>query len=149
MRNRIDGISYVVQGSQVTTNAVEVRNEYAWNGYFDGNDASNGSSVHDGMAVLRIGCKSWMNMGPQWADVNTSTFAWMVGCDAGQSAAFDEDTQSTGFSTTGGGTLYLYDCTSRVNLHDLHIGTGSTAYRDQCEFAVITNSGTSSTYTQT
>lgn len=149
MRNRNDGFSYVLNGSTGTTNAVEVRNEYAWNGYFDGNDAANGSSVHDGMAILRIGCKAWMNMGPQWADVNASTFSWNVGCDAGQSAAFDEDTQACGFQVLGGATMYLYDCTSRVNLYDVVVGTGSSLYQDQCEFAVVSNSGTSSTYTQT
>jgi len=56
--------------------------KYKITGGNSGTGSNNGSTAHDGMNMLRIGCKYWDNEGPTVADVN-DCYTISIGCEVG------------------------------------------------------------------
>lgn len=71
--NVTDGFAYTT-----TSRALEVGCTARKNGY-DGGDINNGSTMHSGGSVVRIGGTYTGNEGPNVADVNDS-YSWNLGC---------------------------------------------------------------------
>lgn len=108
--NDYDGFNHHVGASNgVQPNVVEIECYAFGNGNAtDTNYNDNGFTVHESCTALRVGCRAEYNVGPQFADID-STKVLNLGCIAGQSLAA-EGAQRSGFQALHTSTMYLDGC---------------------------------------
>jgi hypothetical protein len=107
-----DGFNY--NGTSV---GFEVNCVGVYNGFNGINKACNGSTSHDSVRVVRLGCNYQYSRGKAIQDVNNS-FTYNVNCTAGNSVLLPNDLDAPAFasnSITGDSSytnMYLINCTS-------------------------------------
>lgn len=85
--NMRDGYNYHKSTNNVICKAVEIGCMGYSNGINDGNGNNNGSTIHDGCMIVRIGGRYWHNDGPNVADVNTGSVSFNIACKCSFSVA--------------------------------------------------------------
>jgi len=112
-RNFRDGVSYHASNGFIPK-AFEIDIVSRDNGYSE-TDIDNGSTMHDGGSIIRVGGHYFGNRGPNIADVNAS-YTWNVGGMAYGSLA-SSSLQGCDFQTDGKAWLYLFEsCDSPYGL---------------------------------
>ena len=136
-----DGFNYhsaLSQGRNTNVRAVEVNCLSYCNGVYPAGGAelstasNNGSTAHEGMAVLRVGCKYWNNMGSPVADIN-DCFSISLGCEVysiadgatGEKYAFWVDNRNVSEPVNN---KYIIDCLGTGANLDAGITATSTTY---------------------
>lgn len=131
-----DGFNYhsaLNQGRNTNVRAVEVNCLSYSNGVYPSGGAAlstasnNASTAHEGMAMLRVGCKYWNNMGSPVADIN-DCFSISLGCEVysiadgatGEKYAFWVDNREV---ATPVNNKYIIDCLGT----GANLNTGITA----------------------
>lgn len=145
--NEQDGFHHTNSGSR-GTKAIEINCTYNGNGTTAISDTSNGSTIHDYCAVVRIGCHAERNVGSNYADTGTPatpatmSYSWMVGCSSGSTSTHSLTLYMTGFHLLNQNTMFLYECDSAACLQDLNVSAGCVCYTDSCHFGTTNNAGT-------
>jgi len=105
-----DGFNYHAANG-VLCQAVEIACIGRHNGT-DASDINNGSTTHDGNALVRVGGQYYGNNGPNLADVDSGTTSWNVGCGAWGSTAGTGAVQNGNYHSqcTGAGAMWLDSC---------------------------------------
>lgn len=127
--NYLDGFNYHVD--VVACDTVEVGCQGYDNGY---NPAApginNGSTTHDGNAILRVNGTYHDNEGPNVVDVG-SPVSWNLGCRSYASRATTADEQVSNFYVSGG-SMWLDHCDSEASTYDFVTTSGGTIYTREC-----------------
>jgi hypothetical protein len=93
-------------------------------------DSDNGSTVHDGISIIRVNGIYGNNKGPNIQDIGTGTLSWNVGCTCYGSNAVNPDRQIN--FMVGDGTdsakMWLDGCISYESTVDIKCATGSEMY---------------------
>lgn len=92
----------------------------------NGADQNNGSTMHDGGQIIRIGGEYHSNSGPNVIDVNEGTVSVNVGVHAHNSRATKNTVSNTSFKNgnLGKSKMYLFNCVS--NGSDYSVVTATT-----------------------
>ena len=127
VHSKKDGFNYHLYNN-VTPKAIEVNCK----GRFNGNDtdaANQGSTMHDGGVIVRVGCIYTNNHGSNIADeadAGMNTQAWMIGCVSIESVA-RYASQNMGFYSYTNCSLWLDTCVAIKNTYciggggDIHV----------------------------
>lgn len=109
-------------------------------GYGNGyeGDTDNGSTMHDGGAVIRVNGNYYGNKGPNVADVHNTTASWNIGCHAWKSESSAQDSQNSDFVASDNAVnMWLDSCSGYGSTHSLLAnGTGTVRVRN-CAFPTI------------
>src|SRR5574338_560424 len=124
-----DGFNYHLDGA-VPCDSVEVDCEGYDNGYDSANlGINNGSTTHDGNAILRVNGSYHDNEGPNVADVN-SALSWNLGCTAYASRTAQGGAQPTNYYADA--TMWLDHCDSAASTYDYAQVTSGVIYTRDC-----------------
>jgi len=107
-QNFHDGFNYHIGANSVPCQSLEINNTGRDNG-FAGDNINNGSTTHDGNAIVRVGGQYYRNNGPNVVDVGTSTVSWSVGVGAWGSTAV-ASIQNANFQSQATGGMWLDSC---------------------------------------
>lgn len=116
-----DGFNYHSSGSY-TSNGIEIDCIGAFNGR-DGANQNNGSTMHDGGKIIRIGGEYHHNHGPNVIDVNNGTQSLNIGVHAHHSTA-DSDLSNVDFRIRdegGGSQMWLVNCVAHDSKYSLSV----------------------------
>jgi hypothetical protein len=95
------------------------------NGFYNSTIINNGSTVHDGITILRIGGLYWNNRGPNVADVNFNTKSYNVGVTSKQTLIPSSDVNASDF-TAADCKMWLNECVSSGSRYSAsQAGTGT------------------------
>ena len=117
-----DGFNYHVRGGKLPR-GLEIDCEGAYNGR-DGANQNNGSTMHDGGKIIRVGGVYRRNHGPNVIDVNDGTQSLNIGVHAHSSKATDTNS-NVDFRTRDDADMWLVNCIS--NGSDFSTSVGSPA----------------------
>ena len=121
-----DGFNYHSYNGTIP-NAIEINCKGRFNGT-DINAANQGSTIHDGGSIIRIGCFYTNNHGSNVADEGTNTHAIMIGCVAIESEA-RYDSQNMGYYAYPDVYSWVDSCVSIHNKYALG-GAGNIYVRN-------------------
>jgi hypothetical protein len=115
-----DGFAYRQNVFSVQTDILEANCKAFGNADFAGTaDNINGSSVHDGCRIIRIGGTYERNAGGQIADTHANSQSLNLGCAAGENlTATQNGTNDTGYRCTASASMWMKDCTSTGSYYD-------------------------------
>lgn len=148
-----DGASYKVNydhfGNMLEENCIGVYNGPSANT----SDIENGSTVHDGITIVRINGKYYGNKGPNVADVGDGTKSWNIGCIAYDSTSVNLATQNADFFSglmVGGDIckMWLDSCVGHGSVYALEVTNTCFAYIRNCHLLTesIGETGTKEIY---
>src|SRR5699024_147951 len=111
----LDGFNYHVHNGKLPK-GIELDCKSFNNGR-DGADQNNGSTMHDGGKILRIGGEYYSNQGPNVIDVNEGTVSVNIGVHSHSSRATSETVSNSGFKNgnQGKSIMYLVNCIANDN----------------------------------
>lgn len=133
--NENDGFNYHANGS-VLPKVIEINCVGRDNGSADNND--NGSSIHDGGAIIRINGKYCGNLGPNAADVNDGTDSWNLGCIAYGSKGAAGSSNADFLVSTGSAEMWLDGCVGYGSENSLGVNdAASKAYVRNSKLSAI------------
>ena len=141
--NLKDGFNYHTYSNN-TALGIEVDCIAGNNGFTADTNNNNGSTAHDGCAVLRINGIYYNNRGGNVADVNSGTITENINCKAFDSLSSQNGPYNTDFVTQqSGSTMYLINCdsissTSNKNIYAVE---NSTIYLDNTEYETSDGEG--------
>lgn len=104
-----DGFNYHVRGGKLPR-GLEINCEGAYNGR-DGANQNNGSTMHDGGKIVRVGGTFHHNHGPNVIDVNDGTQSLNIGVHAHSSTA-TSSASNVDFRTRDDADMWLVNCIS-------------------------------------
>lgn len=122
--NYTDGFNYHIGATGSKPNIAEINCLAEENGAgkgLNGAISNNGSTIHDGLKIIRIGGTYVRNDGGNIADVNTGTQAWNLNVTAGESY------QNADFLLSGS-EAWFDGCVCYGSKQGLQVGNGSTAH---------------------
>ncbi|MGW9918467.1 hypothetical protein [Staphylococcus hominis] len=107
-----DGFNYHVKNG-VLPKVIEI-NCIGYDNGRNGADQNNGSTMHDGGHILRIGGEYYSNSGPNVIDVNEGTVSVNIGVHAHSSRATKDTVSNSSFKNgnLGKSKMYLINCVS-------------------------------------
>lgn len=111
--------------------AIEIDCIGAYNGR-DGADQNNGSTMHDGGTIIRIGGEYHHNHGPNVIDVNDGSKSYNVGVHAHHSTA-DRDVPNADFRIRdegGGSEMHLVNCVSHDSKYSTSVEGQAVLHKD-------------------
>ena len=130
-----DGFGY--HAKTVTPYAVEIGCKGHDNG-LEG-DTDNGSTMHDGGAIIRVNGEYWHNKGPNVADVHNTTASWNLGCHAWKANQSSATTQNSDFVASDSAcNMWLDSCSGYGSTHSLLANGSGTVRVRNCAFPTIT-----------
>ena len=131
--NYLDGFNYHYHSTGGTPNIVEVNCIGVFNGK-DGTGNDNGSTVHDGINIVRIGSRHGLCEGPSVADIDAGD-KWNVGVHAMRSRRITQSVASKVCWLSSTGTSWLYDCLIEEADSSAVSNTSGTVYLHNTEMA--------------
>lgn len=144
-KSHLDGFSYLAYGAGLPS-AMEINCEARTCGMVAGSLANQGSTMHDGGAIIRVNGNYHHNQSDQIADVNAGTNSWNMGCIGADGL----DSGFAGFrcgNGAGGPEMWLDGCTVTGMTYSIACDTGaSTLTKDFTGAAGNTGAGTIGTY---
>ena len=122
-----DGFGYHAKTREPS--AIEINCKGHHNGLEGATD--NGSTMHDGGAIIRVNGEYHNNRGPNVADVHNTTHSWNLNCHAWKSDISGENTQNSDFVCSDGEAyMWLDNCSAYGSYHSLLAnGTGKVYER--------------------
>lgn len=108
----MDGFNYHI-GNGILPKVIEIDCK-GYNNGRNGADQNNGSTMHDGGLILRIGGEYYGNSGPNVIDVNEGTVSVNIGVHSHHSRASKGTVSNTSFKNgnLGASKMYLINCLS-------------------------------------
>lgn len=88
--NKLDGLGYQALTGTSSLWVLEERCTASWNGWTT-NKANNGSTIHSGVSIVRIGCTAYKNEGRNFHDIGSGV-SWNINCSGGGSRIEGADT---------------------------------------------------------
>lgn len=135
--NGKDGFNYHVAGGK-SCNAIELDCIGSYNGIRTSINTCNGSTIHDGGKIIRIGGKYFNNKGANVADVQENTLSFNFNCISFDSlSGNNSNSMKCDFSNQqAGGTMYLYNCYSKGSNSKCNLFNheDATMYISNCEY---------------
>lgn len=124
--NWADGLNYHTNAASFAKMKVFQYNCNGFNnGFYNSTIINNGSTVHDGITILRIGGLYWNNRGPNVADVNFNTKSYNVGVTSKQTLIPSSDVNASDF-TAADCKMWLNECVSTGSRYSAsQAGTGN------------------------
>ena len=122
-----DGFNYHIKNGKLPE-GFELDCEGAFNGR-DGADQNNGSTMHDGGKIVRIGGEYHHNHGPNVIDVNDGTQSLNIGVHAHSSTA-TSDVSNVDFRTRDDADMWLVNCVSHDSEYSTSVGSPARLYKD-------------------
>lgn len=121
--NRLDGFNYHISNTKVCY-SYEAGCIGRDNGLGETSDSDQGSSTHDGGAIVRVNGEYCRNAGQNIADVTAGTRSWNLGCYAHDSTGAND----INFDALAGCAMWLHRCVSAGSATDLNVAAAATAY---------------------
>jgi hypothetical protein len=124
--NWADGLNYHTNEASFSKMKVFQYNSNGYNnGFYNSTIINNGSTVHDGITILRIGGLYFNNRGPNVADVNFNTKSYNVGVTSKQTLISPSDVNASDF-TAADCKMWLNECVSSGSRYSAsQAGTGT------------------------
>ena len=134
---QLDGFNYHKNSNDVLSYGLEVDCIGHDNGNRDSGQSNNGSTMHDGGAVVRIGGSYYNNKGGNIADISGNGLSYNYDCLAYDSTA-DTDAElntKSDFWAYYGCSMYLYGCRGiGDSKYNLYANGNGIIYQKNCEF---------------
>lgn len=122
-----DGFNYHMINGKLPR-GIEIDCYGAYNGR-DGNNQNNGSTMHDGGEIIRIGGEYSNNHGPNVIDVNDGTKSLNIGVHAHHSTA-TSSLSNVDFRTRDDADMWLVNCVSHDSEYSTSTGSPARMYKE-------------------
>ena len=122
-----DGFNYHARNGKLPR-GIEIDCYGAYNGR-DGANQNNGSTMHDGGTILRIGGEYHNNYGPNVIDVNDGTKSLNIGVHAHHSTA-TSSLSNVDFRTRDDADMWLVNCVSHDSEYSTSTGSPARMYKE-------------------
>ena len=138
----LDGFNYHVHNGKLPK-GIELDCKSFNNGR-DGADQNNGSTMHDGGKILRIGGEYYSNQGPNVIDVNEGTVSVNIGVYAHDSKATKQTVSNSNFKNgnLGLSKMFLVNCISSGSDYSVVTATSQNAVSTIDNCLLIETQGT-------
>ena len=138
-RNAQDGFNYHALNG-VIPKVVEIDCVGRDNGPAGAADSDNGSSIHEGGTIVRVGGEYCRNAGPNVIDIDGAQ-SWNLGCLAHDSLA-----QATNVGFYSAGEMWLDRCRAYGDVTDLYALEGCALHQRACGYYTTGGTGTIEEY---